>query len=1056
MKNLIKYALLFFLLYASINQISAQSPFFKNYDILKGNQGYSVNTIFQDQAGYIWIGSSEGLFRYDGESFLHYTTENGLSSNNISFIGQNDSLLWIGYKNGKIDVVFPNMKIRNYPLINDQIDESISKIIFHPNQHIYIATTGNGLFDIFNGKITLFNSENKNFDDYIYDIELDKNNKLWLGSDIGILVLEPKDNSITKLSMSKGLPDNIVKDIEFENDSILWVGMEEAGIARYNINQQKFGIIKKWMFGSLNHFIIKKKNELWISTASSGVIKFNYKTPDNYQYKNYGKKNGLISNNIFYLFKDMENNVWIGGRGGLSLYTGNLFEFLDKREGLPTNHIVSFLIDEQGKYWVAGLNSLFIMEKSLTGDFQSKELFNDKKYKNHTFTYLYKDSLGFIWVGTYGFGVYRINPDNYEIKNYSTNDGLSNNNVLFINGSGDKVWFATLGGGASFCTIHDKKISFTSYDKDSQLSNNYIYSIFIAKNGDVWFAKDGGGASVLRNNKIWNFKQFDTLSNVVYSIAENKNSVLFTTPKNGIIQYNGKVFTQLTKKDGLLSNSYQSVINDKFGNFVLAANEGVTIFKGQNHTFENFGEEYGVAYREPGLNAIFKDKSENIWISTKEGIIKYNATEKNTDIDKIKILITKKQAFYHDIPDSLAELSYDQNYIVFNYIAFWYKAPEKLHYRYRLVNHDIGWNYAGKTLSATYSGLPPGNYIFQVQVSNENGVWKQGNTAEFSFKIIPPFWQTWWFIGIFSISILAGIFLFIRLRTKKLIKDKERLEIEVQKRTAEISEQKKQIEIQKEEIELKNKNITDSILYASRIQNAVLPPENIISEILPEYFILYKPRDIVSGDYYWVTKKGDEVVIAVADCTGHGVPGAFMSMLGVAFLNEIVNRLEKLTSADILNQLREQVKSSLRQNDKESNSKDGMDIALCVLNLKDKCLQYAGAYNPLFIINKNKFNQIRADRMPIGIYLKEKDSFTNHIVYLNSGDSIYMFSDGYIDQFGGKNGKKFLAKNFKKLIIEIQDLSMKEQKEVLNRTLEEWKGNREQVDDILVMGFRIP
>jgi len=385
----------------------------------------------------------------------------------------------------------------------------------------------------------------------------------------------------------------------------------------------------------------------------------------------------------------------------------------------------------------------------------------------------------------------------------------------------------------------------------------------------------------------------------------------------------------------------------------------------------------------------------------------------------------------------------------------WYKAPEKLLYRYKIKGHDLDWNYAQKSLTATYSGLPPGKYTFIVQVTNEQAKWNENQSAKFHFIIEPPFWQKWWFISSMIIIVILGIYLFFRVRLANLRKAKEKLELQVKRRTAEILMQKQEIEKQKNLIERKNKDITDSILYASRIQTAVLPPDNYIAETIPEHFILFKPRDIVSGDYYWMTKKNDEVVIAVADCTGHGVPGAFMSMLGVAFLNEIVNRTENLTASGILNDLRNHVKKSLRQTGKQTENKDGMDIALCILNQKKKCVQYAGAYNPLFLLRKGELTQIKADRMPIGIYLKEKESFTNHILELEDSDVLYMFSDGYIDQFGGNNGKKFMTKNFKELLLKIYDKPMGEQKEILNETLESWKGELDQVDDILVMGFKL-
>jgi serine phosphatase RsbU (regulator of sigma subunit) len=263
-----------------------------------------------------------------------------------------------------------------------------------------------------------------------------------------------------------------------------------------------------------------------------------------------------------------------------------------------------------------------------------------------------------------------------------------------------------------------------------------------------------------------------------------------------------------------------------------------------------------------------------------------------------------------------------------------------------------------------------------------------------------------------------------------------------------LEEQNKKIEKQKEEI-------TDSIRYAKRIQTAILPSGDFAETILPEHFILFRPRDIVSGDYYWMNKVGNKVIIAAADCTGHGVPGAFMSMLGVSFLNEIVNKNNTVQPHLILNELRRQVKRTLGQTGKDGEAKDGMDIALCVIDFDTMHLQYAGAYNPLYLFRNGELVEIKADKMPIGIYIREKDSFTNHEVQLEKGDTFYIFSDGYADQFGGPTGGKFKSKPFKELLLKIQDKTMQEQRELLNKHIDDWRGNIEQIDDVIILGVRI-
>lgn len=293
----------------------------------------------------------------------------------------------------------------------------------------------------------------------------------------------------------------------------------------------------------------------------------------------------------------------------------------------------------------------------------------------------------------------------------------------------------------------------------------------------------------------------------------------------------------------------------------------------------------------------------------------------------------------------------------------------------------------------------------------------------------------------------------------------QKINEDLQNKNEEIISQRDEIEAQrdftleqKKQIEIQNKSITDSIQYALRIQTALFPPDAYINELLPENFILFKPRDIVSGDFYWVKQINNYIIICAADCTGHGIPGAFMSMLGISYLNEIVQQREITQANEVLNELRRQIKRSLRQQCRKNGSKDGMDIAICVIDTKTRNMQYAGAFNSLYLIkdinDKPKLEEIKADRMPVGIYIGKEKTFTNHEVKLEIGDTFYIFSDGFADQTN-KDGKKFMTKSFKDLLIKIQDHSMDEQKEILEKALKNWMENSEQIDDILVMGVMI-
>ncbi len=281
----------------------------------------------------------------------------------------------------------------------------------------------------------------------------------------------------------------------------------------------------------------------------------------------------------------------------------------------------------------------------------------------------------------------------------------------------------------------------------------------------------------------------------------------------------------------------------------------------------------------------------------------------------------------------------------------------------------------------------------------------------------------------------------------------------ISKQNEQILEANEKLTVLNEAVNKQKNEILDSITYAKKIQAAMLPPEQYFHEILNDVFILFKPRDIVSGDFFWIKHVNQYVILAAADCTGHGVPGAFMSLLGISFLNEIVQRREITQANQVLNELRKQIRNSLRQHGQAEESKDGIDMAVCVIDEKNKTLQYSGANNPLYLIrDKNgapELTEFKADRMPVGYYPGRFKTFTNKDIQLEYGDVFYLFSDGFIDQKGGTEGKKFLSKNFKKLLLEIHEEPMKDQKNILDKTITDWMGDNAQIDDMLVIGMRV-
>ncbi len=498
-----------------------------------------------------------------------------------------------------------------------------------------------------------------------------------------------------------------------------------------------------------------------------------------------------------------------------------------------------------------------------------------------------------------------------------------------------------------------------------------------------------------------------------------------------------------------------------------------------------------------------------VWIGNEKGLFKYNksiakdyAVPFQTIITKIKntgdsllfsgnyvsIVNNTVVNTYKQDSTKIPVLNYKNNDFVFEYAAPFFEQEQNTLYSYRLVGESDEWSKWTTDNKINLTNLYEGDYRFEVKAKNIYNT--ESSVAFYEFNILPPWYRTLWAYLIFAILIGFAIYVIVKLNTRRLVKDKQRLEkivkertIEIQTKNTELEQQKEEIIAQRDEIEVQRdqvigqrdeiekqrdkiadqkKSIMDSIHYAKRIQTALLPPDEMLQSFFPEHFVLFRPRDIVSGDFYWAYKRDNKFILAAADCTGHGVPGAFMSMLGMAFLNEIIFKLDEVHANLILNELRNNVKKSLRQTGKENEAKDGMDISLCIIDYDNMKLEYAGAYNPLYLIRNGEVETFKADRMPIGIYIKEKESFTNNTTDLQKGDCLYIFSDGYVDQFGGESGNKLMSGRFKDVLLENHQKTPIQQKEALNIFIENWiahtnsKGELfQQIDDMLVIGIRI-
>jgi serine phosphatase RsbU (regulator of sigma subunit) len=627
------------------------------------------------------------------------------------------------------------------------------------------------------------------------------------------------------------------------------------------------------------------------------------------------------------------------------------------------------------------------------------------------------------------------------------------------------------------------------------------------KSGNLWFGTDGGGVSKYDGKSFTHYTDKEGLSNnTVRSMLEDKSGNLwFGTNGGGVSKYDGKSFTHYTDKEGMSSNYVWSMLEDKSGNLWLSTEKGLNCFVvgggGLSTTKLQNGEEKSntqilVFHKEDGLkaedffqNSVLLDSKNRIWWGSGKALttlnlneFKLNEKEPEIELENIYLqenfvdyrsikaeikdsLITNENeelknikftgvADFHNYPKDL-ELPYYLNHLTFNFSAIDWSAPHKIKYQYKLEGLDPDWSSLTSDNKADYRNIPYGKYIFKVKAISSANKWSK--TFEYEFTIHPPWWHTTWFRVCYVSCFVLLLYLLFRWRTNALRKQKLVLEKTVQERTQELKHEK-------EIVEEKHKEITDSINYAQRLQQAILATKEEIDRNIPENFLLYIPKDIVAGDFYFFEVTDDFIFYAAADCTGHGVPGAMVSIVCSNALTRSVKEFGLIDPGNILDNTRELILETFKKSTQDV--KDGMDISLIAIDRSAKIgeqkIKWAGANNPLWYIDNGEMKEIKADKQPIGKTENPKP-FTTHSLPL-SLSALFLFTDGYADQFGGEKarpddsvggGKKFKYSNLKKLLLENANAEPKIINEKLEMVFNQWKGDLEQVDDVCIIGIRI-
>ncbi len=1087
---------------------------FNKISLEEGLSQSSITCIAQDSKGFMWFGTLDGLNKYDGYHVKIFRSNledpHSIPDNSINTIYEtNDESLWIGTMSKGVAVYDP-VQERFYSIQHDPKDRSslcnnnVKCIVEDKNGTLWLGTE-HGL-----ARLTPDNRDKQVFINYyhnpkdlgslvsdnINDIELDYSGNLWLATDKGLVKFNISSNSFTHYPHHNKNVDaqelNHINTLYLDKNSTLWLGTN-AGLVRmfkasgnfslYTHNKNAANTISG---NKVTSIVEDQDGLLWVGTSKNGLNRFDPEKESFRHYKHDPSDNESLSvNSILTIFQDKSNILWIGtSLGGINKWN-RAAEDLDvfrhnpyDPHSLSSSMVRSIYQDRQGTIWIGtvegGLNK-WSVDKSRFIHYQSDPNDPTSISNNHIRTML-EDSRGNFWIGTNGGGIDRMNRKTGEFKNYrhepDNPKSLSNNFVWKITeDKNGNIWVATFGGG--LCHFDVENEEFISYQYDSlnenSISDNRVTTIAEDHTNTLWVGTYGGGLNIFdRKTKeftCFQYNENDPLSighDRIYSIMEDSDGTLWIGTKGSLNKHNRKTndFKRFTEDNGLPNDVIMGILEDESGYLWISTNRGLSKFDSKNEEFRNYDVRDGLQSNEFLVNSYCKAKDSEMFFGGINGFNAFHPKNIKDNPHIPPIVITGFQIFNKEVKldTSISEkkvinLSWRDHTFSFDFVALDYIFPEKNQYAYKMEGFDDEWNRVGTRRFASYTNLPPGEYTFKVIGSNNDEVWNKTGT-EMKVIIHPAFWQTRIFKVTVVVVIALTILLIFRMRVRNIKRQKQELERLVKLRTAEVVSQKEEIEQQRDRIAFQKQEITDSIVYAKRIQKATLSSSAQVKGSISNYFVLLKPKDIVSGDFYWIGRQDNALIIAAADCTGHGVPGAFMSMLGISFLNKIVNEKKILEPTDILNRLRHNIIHSLRQKGIGDSSRDGMDMALITIDIENQVLKFAGANNPLYYIRDKKINIIKGDKMPIAIY-DIMEPFTTHNIKIRKDDLFYIFSDGYADQFGGKKGKKFMYKRFRQLLVEISNYSMNEQKQILNSTIEEWKGENEQVDDILVIGVRI-
>jgi ligand-binding sensor domain-containing protein/serine phosphatase RsbU (regulator of sigma subunit) len=1024
-----------------------------SYEHLDSESGLSnpfVNTINKGVNGYIFIGTGEGLFRYNGFEFVSFDKEDGLSEDIIeSSFEDSEGNLWLGHKNGGI-TIYNGESFRVLPL-EPYTESKIVGFTEDAEGNIWAASQNDGLLR-FDKDFNIWQFVS-GFEDFaLHCISVLNDEVCIAGSDMGAVFFSlPNDkNQSINVEMILDVPLTNVHSMTYRKDEKeLIVAADDEGL--FAVSASGDQIIVEELFPELEldrfqyyNISLDPSGRLWLGTRGNSLWQLQFGDQNNQKPSliNYNEENSLGADNVKAIFTDNEGNTWVGSFGkGLYKLEPTPLVFCTYGKSADEDDIFS-VYHQNDEYWLGGLGRVYQTRTNL--GHLIKEFNTKNGIPRDKVTCLIGDSLGNLWMGTRSSGLFLKTAGDTLFQKVELARGSLANIINDLEVHNGKLFVATSSG--LFILENSEVIDHLTVA--SGLPHNSVKAMAIFQE-ELWIAAKGSLLSKWTEDGLEsvNVPVDDRLMQISTLVPTSDGELIITTLGNGVIILNANnEWQHFVRENGLLSDYCYSAIKTKNNRIWVGHNGGLSFYE-KSSGWQVFKETEDLDCSTYS-GAIFTDRESNVAVGTDQGLLYYISARDVINHIEPSVLLTNVS-----ISDSSYNYKNEINLkhgtyrLRVDFLGLSYQNPEEVKYSYILEGHDPGWSTPSTSRDAIYNRLDAGTYTFKVKAFNSDGVGGD-NIKSFTIFVDKPFWLKWWFFVIVVVFILLLVRFIIARRLRFLEANQEYLKKELNARSKEVLSQK-------ELLEQKNKDITDSIIYAKHIQTAMMPSENELHKCFPESFVFYRPRDIVSGDFYWVKEFEEKIVLACADCAGHGVPGAFMSLISTSLLKEVSNTRDIDSPAKAMDALQKEMRRTLSQ-DEQNALRDGMDVSLVELDKKTKTVRVASARRPVIIYQNGKRLELPGNRLSIGDAVNGDDySFSEHEIQLASGDLIYLFSDGIQDQFGGERGKKLKKKGLLNLLDDLTEKNMFEQNEDIARKFMEWKGSLDQVDDVILIGVRI-